>query len=217
MMQTIPKKLHYIWIGNPKTDLANRCIESFHTYMSDYDIVEWNESNIDQLNLSDIEKQYYNRWYERKKFAFCSDILRLHILNQFGGVYVDCDVEFIKHLPDSFLSSPFLSRINPENTVCAGCIWGCDKNDSIIQKSIAEVEQRLSHSGRRYGKSWIFNTFFREWFRDDSDTSLVSSYEAYTIYPVDYFCPKSNKSKEILITDNTVSIHHFALSWANKH
>ena len=42
----LPKILHYIWIGNPKTELANRCIDSFHQFMSDYKIIELNESNI---------------------------------------------------------------------------------------------------------------------------------------------------------------------------
>lgn len=50
----LPKKLHYIWIGNSKTELANKCIESYYKFMSDYEIIEWNESNISSLNLDGI-------------------------------------------------------------------------------------------------------------------------------------------------------------------
>ena len=212
----LPKILHYIWIGNPKTELANRCIDSFHQFMSDYQIIEWNESNIGELCLDDTEKKYYDQWYEKKKFAFCSDILRLHILNQYGGVYVDCDVEFIKHLPDEFLYLPFLGRINPQNTVCAGCIWGCNKYDSVLTKSISEFRSKLFKSGRRYGKSWIFNSFFRDMFSNDSDVLSVNNQLGYMIYPTEYFCPKNAKSGEISITDRTISIHHYALSWCDR-
>lgn len=212
----IPKILHYIWVGNPKTELANKCIESFHKYMSDYQIIEWNEFNIGQLHLDDTEKKYYDLWYSQKKFAFCSDILRLHVLNQHGGIYVDCDVEFIKRLPDKFLDSPFLSRINPENTVCAGCIWGCNKEDDLLLKSILEFRERLSRAGKRYGKSWIFNSFFRDMFSNDLDALAVNNQLGYIIYPTEYFCPKNVKSGEIEITDNTVSIHHYALSWRDR-
>ena len=63
----LPKKLHYIWIGNSKTELANKCIDSFHKYMYDYEIIEWNESNINSLNLDCIYKQYYDFWYDRDR------------------------------------------------------------------------------------------------------------------------------------------------------
>ena len=38
-----------------------------------------------------------------------------------------------------------------------------------------------------------------------------------TIYPKDFFCPKSHYSGEILLTKNSHAIHHFANSWENKN
>ena len=44
----INKVIHYCWFGrNPKSDLINRCIESWKKYCPDYEIIEWNESNFD--------------------------------------------------------------------------------------------------------------------------------------------------------------------------
>lgn len=37
-----------------------------------------------------------------------------------------------------------------------------------------------------------------------------------TFYPKDYFCPKSYKDGKIYLTNNTVTIHHFAGSWVPK-
>ena len=33
------------------------------------------------------------------------------------------------------------------------------------------------------------------------------------IYPVDYFCPMNYYTGEILITENTCSIHHYTATW----
>ena len=36
-----------------------------------------------------------------------------------------------------------------------------------------------------------------------------------TIYPKDFFCPKSKLDGKIYLTNNTVTIHHFAASWTS--
>ena len=37
-----------------------------------------------------------------------------------------------------------------------------------------------------------------------------------TIYPKDFFSPKSQDDGKIELTDNTVTIHHYAQSWESK-
>ena len=40
----IPKVIHYCWFGhNPLPKLAQKCINSWKKYLSDYEIKEWNE------------------------------------------------------------------------------------------------------------------------------------------------------------------------------
>ena len=34
-----------------------------------------------------------------------------------------------------------------------------------------------------------------------------------TIFPTDYFCPKPSQFGKIKITENTLTIHHYAASW----
>ena len=38
----------------------------------------------------------------------------------------------------------------------------------------------------------------------------------FTMYPKDFFCPKDFHSQEIRITQNTVCIHHFNMSWHSE-
>ena len=37
-----------------------------------------------------------------------------------------------------------------------------------------------------------------------------------TIFPTEYFCPINMNTNELIITDNTYSIHHFASSWISN-
>lgn len=98
MTNKIPKIIHYIWVGGrEKSDLAKKCIESWKKFCPDYKIKEWNETNFDmEQNL------YLKQAYQAKKFAFVSDYMRLKVLFDYGGIYMDTDVELTKPL-DEFL------------------------------------------------------------------------------------------------------------------
>lgn len=45
----------------------------------------------------------------------------------------------------------------------------------------------------------------------DYDKSII------TLLPADYFSPKKWFNKELDVTSNTYSIHHFAGAWKKKH
>lgn len=65
----IPKKIHYCWFGNgPKGKKELKCIESWKKFCQDYEIIEWNESNVD-LDMMQIVRDTY----EAKKHAFPSN------------------------------------------------------------------------------------------------------------------------------------------------
>ena len=76
----IPKVIHYCWFGrNEKSDLINRCIESWQKHCPDYQIVEWNEDNFDANTC-----EYTREAYCAKKWAFVSDYARLKIIFEKG-------------------------------------------------------------------------------------------------------------------------------------
>ena len=90
----IPKIIHYIWLGGkPLPKIAEKCIKSWQRYCPDYKIKRWDESNLD------LDKYQFARdAYDAKKFAFASDVLRTDILYQYGGIYLDIDVELLKNI-----------------------------------------------------------------------------------------------------------------------
>ena len=90
----IPRVIHYFWLGgNEKPDSVKKCIESWKKNCPDFEIKEWNESNYD------IHKHpYMEKAYAEKKWAFVPDYGRLDVMHQYGGIYMDTDVEVLKDL-----------------------------------------------------------------------------------------------------------------------
>jgi len=90
----IPKIIHYCWFGGkPLPDEVKKYMETWKKYCPYYEITEWNESNFD-VN----QNQYCREAYEAGKWAFVSDYARLKILYDYGGIYMDTDMEVCKPL-----------------------------------------------------------------------------------------------------------------------
>jgi len=99
----IPKKIHYFWFGNnPKNELHKKCMESWKKFAPDYEIIEWNETN---CNVN--ECAYVKEAYEAKKWAFVADYFRIQKIYEYGGIYVDTDVEFVSDISPLRLNSLF--------------------------------------------------------------------------------------------------------------
>ena len=93
----IPKTIHYIWLGKgEKSELIKKCMASWEKL--GYEIKEWNENNFD-INYNEFTKEAY----EKKKWAFVSDVIRLYALYTEGGIYMDTDVEVFKNLDEDTL------------------------------------------------------------------------------------------------------------------
>ena len=111
----IPKIIHYCWFGgNPLPKSAEKCIKSWKKYCPDYEIIEWNESNFD-INSN----QYVREAYENKKYAFVTDYVRLYAMYNYGGIYMDTDVEVLKPL-DCFLDNHAFSGFESSGYIPTG-------------------------------------------------------------------------------------------------
>lgn len=90
----ITKNIYYCWFGRgekPSDFLAY--LKTWQQYMPDYQIIEINEDNFD-VN----QYKYAKAAYQAKRYAFVSDCARIAFLQQYGGIYLDIDVELKKSL-----------------------------------------------------------------------------------------------------------------------
>lgn len=211
----IPKIIHYCWFGgNELNDLAKMCIASWKKFCPDYEIIEWNESNFD-INSN----PYVKEAYERKKYAFVTDYVRLLVLKEYGGIYMDTDVELIKNI-DAFLNNKAFSGFENETQIQTA-IMGSEKNNEWIDYLLSYYDDRyfIKENGSIDYKTNVVT--ITQMTKKKYDILLNNTYQkvedTFTIYPRDYFCPKDYKTGNINLTDNSACIHHFDGSWETVH
>ncbi len=208
----IPKTIHYCWFGgNPLPELALKCIASWKKYCPDYKIIEWNESNFD-LDCCD----YVREAYDAKKWAFVSDVARLYALVNYGGIYMDTDVEVLKPL-DDILSYEAVSGFEAYDRIPTG-LMACRDGHPLFEELLHDYDG--AHFIRNDGSfdtttnvTRITNICLKYGLRLDNTMQTVSG---FTLFPCEYFCPKNSETKEITLTDNTYVIHHFDGSWLTE-
>ena len=208
-----PKIIHYIWLGgNPLPDLVQKCIKSWEKYCPDYEIKLWNESNLD-LN----KYQFAKDAYDNKKWAFAADVFRYDVINEFGGIYLDVDVELFKPL-DDFLGYNFFTGFEDSEVVAPGLIMGGVADNAICQ-DILEHYTNIKFDIDKLNEITvckILTKYLVEHYdlKQNNQTQILQN--EVGIFTTEYFCPKNYKTGKINITENTYSIHHYLASWVKK-
>ena len=182
----IPKVIHYCWFGgNPLSDIALSCINSWKKYCPDYEIIQWNEKNYNIEN-----NLYAKEAYEEKNWAFVSDYARLDIIYRNGGIYLDTDVELIKSLDNLLGDSCFLA-LETSGYIATGLGFGAEKGSLAIKKMLDQYEgihYKLAPNQYDTKPCPYRNTapFISEGFKGDSKEIQIL-FDA-KIYPIEYFC-----------------------------
>lgn len=213
----IPKIIHYCWFGgNPLPQNAEKCIESWRKYLPDYEIKRWDESNYDVNSIP-----YTRDAYSAKKYAFVSDYARFWILYHYGGVYFDTDVEVMRSLDDIISEGPFMGVEQQDDykiTVAPGLCLGAEAQNEFLGLLINRYETLsfIEPDGSLCLKNVVDITtecFLSEGLKN---TPEIQQCCGFKIYPKDYFCPIDYTTRELRITANTRTIHHYAESWVPK-
>ena len=210
-MADIPHVIHYCWFGgNPLGEKELACIESWRKFLPGYEIKRWDETNWD-VRCCD----YVSEAYDAKKWAFVSDYARFDILYREGGLYFDTDVELITPIDDILAKGPFMGfetdySPSADPTVAAGLGLYSD-----ILKSY-EGDHFLKPDGSFDQTTVVARVTGILLNQGLKRVPGIQQVAGITIYPAEYFNPKDFNTGEIVITDNTRSIHHFSMSWYDE-
>ena len=205
----IPKKIHYCWFGGkPLPDDIKQYIESWKKYCPDYEIIQWNESN---YNLE--KNDYVKQAYKNQKWAFLTDYIRLDVIYEYGGVYLDTDVELIKSL-DNLLENKCYMGMEQVGTVATGLGFGAEARHPFLRKNMLQYEENSFLENGSF-KPPICVGVTTKILRNNGlvRENIIQNIDGVTIYPTDYFCPLKMGTDKITITSNTYSIHHYSASW----
>jgi len=193
-MQTIPKIIHYVWVGpNDLTPLAEECIASWKKYLPDYEIKFWNETN------SPMNHSYVEHMYGEKKWAFVSDYIRFRVLKKYGGIYLDTDMELLRPLDDFLDEEMFVGRSKTGDIESS--IIGVVPNHPAIDSALTFYDTDTSRS--------ISNTSPKVLAE-----AIASCPETATVFPAKYFhpCDEGEKCTQEKLKDSYAR-HHWAESW----
>lgn len=206
----IEKKIHYIWFGNSKPEKVLKCIESWKKFLPEYRIIEWNENNFN-VEKEMKENKFFKECYQRKLWAFVSDYVRVKVLYENGGIYLDTDMEVIKNL-DPLLDTELFLGYENDNVLSFGIVGTIPKN--IIFKKFLEFYQNEIWNSPLYIVTGIFTKILKEEYKELEKINE----KKLKIYPREYFYPYNHDeefSKECL-TENTYTIHWWGKSWGKN-
>ncbi|SFS83110.1 Glycosyltransferase sugar-binding region containing DXD motif-containing protein [Succinivibrio dextrinosolvens] len=208
----IPKVIHYCWFGkNPLPSNIKKCIKSWEKYCPDYEIRRWDESNFDVLSHPFIKAAY-----EEKKWAFVSDYARLKVVYDYGGIYLDTDVELLRNL-DFLLNYNFYVGVQQADRLCnTGLGFGAKKHCLLVLNMMKQYDNLIFDLNKQseFACPILNNRVIVDIGYNYSD-SLVEIHDC-AILPCKMLDPVAPGRSRDLLCKDSVSIHHYTATWQNK-
>lgn len=209
----IPQTIHYCWFGKKrKTKLIKDCIKSWKKYCPDFEIIEWNEKN------TDLSIPFVQEAYQAKKWAFVADYIRLKVLFEQGGIYLDTDMMLLKPL-DIFLNNDCFFGAEEAQIISCGII-GANKHNKFIQNCLSRYEM-IDISSKIEWRDFIITKLITDAFRikyNFKESVDIKKYEEITIYPPEFFYPLPFNNDDVAnykmyIKPKSYAVHLWVGSW----
>lgn len=210
----LPKRIHQIWLGSPLPEQYKQWTESWQKFNPGWEYKLWTDDNVDEVEIE--RRDLFN---SITHLGQKSDFLRYHILNQYGGLYVDTDFECLKSFDDLTYLNFFTGRSHSKEVMelFIGLI-ASTPNHPILRKVLFNMNTIKSGNWKD-----IFNTTGTYFFTKIFFESVVSYSRGIVIFPPEYFYPFPNHNHEKetnperFIRDCSYAIHYWEVSWSSKN
>lgn len=204
--QLIPKKLHYFWFGGqPKSELIKRCIASWKKYAADFEIIEWNENNCD-LHAN----RYVEQAYEAKKWAFVADYFRMEKVTEYGGIYLDTDVELTRDPSLLCLNSAFFAFETREDV--NACIFGAVAHHPVVEECCESYKDPNFCFKNKDGSYNTSYTIVRRITRQLKPLGLLLNGREQLLEKDVHIYPPNKLTVDVFDGEN-IAQHHYDCSW----
>lgn len=210
----IPKIIHQIWIGSKIPAKYEKWRLSWSKMNPEFEYKLWDEKSILGFGLENERAYLATQNYGAK-----SDIARYEILNRIGGIYADTDFECLRPLTDRFLKKSFFAGlIFDKEPILGNGIMGAAPSSILMDLMVRETGiPQKTHSPdaimNSVGPGKLTEVFFKNIKKLETDS---------IIFPSDYFYPWPNfirineRDRYSYITDASVAIHHWEVSWLRR-
>lgn len=205
--------IHYCWFGRGEMpDKEKCCIASWKRIFPDAEYKLWNEDNfdVDQCKFS-------AQAYEARKFAFVSDYVRVKVLEEYGGLYLDSDFEVLKDF--SCYMEKYENFIGFETRAHLGtAIMYMQPHHELMKRFVDYYE----HKEFRLKSGEIDNVanvvilsdlLKKQGFTPNGMQQQIADIH---IFNREVFYPKKLSETEFRITDETFGVHLCSNSWMSE-
>lgn len=226
------KVIHRIFFGfNDEEDIYLEYLQNWKEKLPDYEIKHWNMTNLPV----DINP-YTKAMVSLNDGVFLSDYFRWWVLREYGGIYLDGDIEIIngealnklvEELQDSKDYDAFIG-VEMKNIGGYTSHSMVSKPNSSLSQFMCEIYENLGklYLGRK--EILIGPKITAYYFLDKGSFIEQKGYifdfiepiikDRVKIYPKDYFSPISYGKTPVLedLTSRSVLAHHYGNSWWEK-
>ena len=203
------KNIHQIWIGPYKMPKREtELVEKVKTLQSYFIHMLWTDENLPLLPKPILDA--YNFLYKKRGYAQAANVLRIYVINLFGGVYLDVDFEFREGISEFHLENyDAFFAIHPANVITfPNGVFGMKKNHPISNYLLNDI--RTGESGDRYFTPVWWGNMIKKYFGVVDDITHIEFarrfFEPNNIFYINY--------------DHVFHIkhyyHHALYSWSDK-
>ena len=153
------KIIHQIWVGPYEMPyLEKENIRVLKELNPDYTHVLWTDKNLPNLHTK--VKEICEKYTNRKIFAFVADVLRVVLVNQYGGIYADVDWKPHKGFSDLELENNTGLIVLHDNYTSGNEFFACQKETGFIKYIYDELlkDRTGDHT------PWWFNHHLKQYF-----------------------------------------------------
>lgn len=191
----IPKTIFTIWLNE-----TSEIPLDWALYVDTHNIPGY-EHRLITIDNCFKDNKYVQECLNAKKWVKAADYLRVYYLYNYGGIYLDADIEVFQDKNfDEFLNNQFFS-CKEENGFITNGVMGGEQGLLMFKEYLDTVESNFIGSG-----SMVFEPGMRLL------TDLIYRYK-YRLFDTEYFLPYNHQTNETKITDKTICFHHFKKSW----
>lgn len=210
----IPKILHYVWVGNPMPRLFREYIATWHETNPDFEIICWNERNID------MSSRIIQNAYNKRKWAKVADIARLQAVSKMGGIYLDTDFKLYRSIGPMLKHHCFFvfqEDKDSDDWVCNG-VFGAEADHWFVKEALRKLldmkPSLLPERPTSYGPKHI-TRLLRETGLGHTYSPDGLQIKDIFVAPMHLFFPFSRTEEftPTCITEQTIGAHFWAKSW----
>ena len=189
----IPKIIHQLWLGdNEMPEHCQQFVQEMKEMHPDYEYHLWGNEVFEEKYKDDEYLQNYTKDPELYKWAFICDRIRLLLLRDHGGIYVDVDAKPVQSfnvvLDKLSPQHTFVSGMKPsqENNTLVDCtVYMAAPNSTMVNECLSTYDNLYWANGCRMFNDKIIETM-------DTDVQLLG-YE--------YFYDQKIGPKTIILHD----------------